>query len=68
MYTRCKGELFKHRTLVFKNIQIENNHPIVVEVLCILTDDDLVRGLLEKVKNKEVMLGKIQDARLKFGL
>ena len=38
----------------------------MVEVVRILTDDDLVRGLLEKEQMKEVMLGKIHDERLEF--
>ena len=50
-----------------KNIQIEDNRPIVVEMLRILTDDDLVNGLLQKEQIKEGMLGKIHDERLEFG-
>ena len=50
-----------------KNIQIEDNRPIVVEVARILTDDDLVNGLLKKEQIKEGMLAKIHDARLEFG-
>ena len=62
-----KGDCLNIEDQFKKNIQIENNRPIVVEVVRILTDDDLVRGLLEKEQIKEVMLGKIHDERLKFG-
>ena len=39
----------------------------MAEVLRILTDDDLVNGLLKKEQIKEGMLSKIHDARLEFG-
>ena len=39
----------------------------MVEVLRILTDDDLVNGILKKEQIKEGMLGKIHDPRLEFG-
>ena len=45
-----KGDFLNIEEQFLENIQIVNNRPIVVEVLRILTDDDLVRGLLEKVK------------------
>ena len=62
-----KGGCLNSEDQYLKNIQIENNRPILVEVLRILTDDELVNGLLKKEQIKEVMLGKIHDARLEFG-
>ena len=62
-----KGGCLNEEDQFLNNIQIENNRPIVVEVLRILTDDDLVKGLLQKEQIKEGMLGKIHDARLEFG-
>ena len=62
-----KGGYLRDEDQFVENLGILNNRPIVVEVLRKLTDDDLVRGLLEEAKMKEVMLGKIHDARLKFG-
>ena len=61
-----KGGCLNSEYQYLKNIQIENNRPIVVEVLRILTDDDLVNGLLQKEQIKEVMLARfmIQDWNL----
>ena len=42
-----KGDCLNSEDQFLNNIQIENNHPIVVEVLRIL-NDDLVKGLLQK--------------------
>ena len=51
-----KGGYLNKEDQFLNNIQIENNHPIVVEVLRILTDDNLVNGILQKEQIKEGML------------